>query len=400
MYNALNWKSYNDETAGHLQAISATGPRCRIVIGTDTLSVGVDLPHCQDVVLVLENDEDADVDDIVQKLGRPGRHRNYVTDPRGIIYITRKMKQNAEQLVALNDPARVPAFAKLVTSSCVPDALDLIFGNPASDRPCTCTICSAQRIPITLDCSCSGCKPESVTVFKKQKRKALNLVPKKKRLSRRMRQHGAARFLGLRSTLGYDADPNTAWMLPFNVYLPDAAITAILDSFALLAEPDDGQDRLAALLKPYEFSHPHHKKIFDLLQDLVLEFRDIAAESNSKRAAKASAKTSQVADTESGVPKAKRAPTAYQLFLKASMETWKRENPGRDNEAYAEVRKLWQISPENPKRVNIQNGDTPTESGVVDIYDIDIPDISSDDDESSDESDQSESENNDLDSVL
>src|ERR1700720_4736125 len=68
LYNALNWPTYNEKT----RELMDNDAMCQIVIGTDTLLVGVDIGSVQDVIIL---DEPEDIDDLFQKFGQPGRDR-------------------------------------------------------------------------------------------------------------------------------------------------------------------------------------------------------------------------------------------------------------------------------------------------------------------------------------
>jgi superfamily II DNA/RNA helicase len=65
LYNALNWPTYNQQT----QELMEVDSDCQIAIGTNSLSVGVDISNVQDIIIL---DEPEDIDDLVQKFGQPG----------------------------------------------------------------------------------------------------------------------------------------------------------------------------------------------------------------------------------------------------------------------------------------------------------------------------------------
>jgi superfamily II DNA/RNA helicase len=73
LYNALNTPTFNAETRRMMEEDNT----CLITIGTDTMSVGVNLSCIQDVLIIGEPE---DVDDLFQKLGRVGCNRLLVTD--------------------------------------------------------------------------------------------------------------------------------------------------------------------------------------------------------------------------------------------------------------------------------------------------------------------------------
>ncbi|KAJ7472481.1 P-loop containing nucleoside triphosphate hydrolase protein [Mycena latifolia] len=79
MYNFLNWESHNKETRELLTHAPGGDDYCQIVIGTNSLSVGVGMPAQLDAVMIGDVD---DSDDFFQKLGRIGRkgdgHHSYL----------------------------------------------------------------------------------------------------------------------------------------------------------------------------------------------------------------------------------------------------------------------------------------------------------------------------------
>ena len=77
--------------------IPGTSDYCQIGIGTDTLSVGVDMPAIADAILI------GDIDDsngAFQKFGRLARRVGLVLNPRGIVYTTATALETAEQAIA------------------------------------------------------------------------------------------------------------------------------------------------------------------------------------------------------------------------------------------------------------------------------------------------------------
>ena len=70
LYNSLNWDNHNAETRKLLAGIPGTSDYCQIGIGTDTLSVGVDMPAIADAILIGDVD---DSDEAFQKFGRLAR---------------------------------------------------------------------------------------------------------------------------------------------------------------------------------------------------------------------------------------------------------------------------------------------------------------------------------------
>ena len=61
MYNSLNWENYNGETRALLSGEPSDSAICHIAIGTDSLSVGVDMYAQADTILISEIE---DVDEL------------------------------------------------------------------------------------------------------------------------------------------------------------------------------------------------------------------------------------------------------------------------------------------------------------------------------------------------
>jgi hypothetical protein len=66
LYNSLNWDDYNAETHPLLTGVPGSSEFCQIGIGTDTLSVGINMPAIVDAILVGDID---DADEGFHKLG-------------------------------------------------------------------------------------------------------------------------------------------------------------------------------------------------------------------------------------------------------------------------------------------------------------------------------------------
>ncbi|KAI5120568.1 hypothetical protein M0805_002518 [Coniferiporia weirii] len=77
----------------------------------------------------------------------------------------------------------------------------------------------------------------------------------------------------------------------------------------------------------------------------------VAAEKKTKVATKAAnTRTSKVKDEDKPV-KAKRAPSAYNLFMQKELQEWRKNNKdGKIKDGMVAVAALWRDSPENPKR--------------------------------------------------
>ncbi|EIW62771.1 P-loop containing nucleoside triphosphate hydrolase protein [Trametes versicolor FP-101664 SS1] len=173
-YSSLKWSDFNETTLCHFHEDGGT----MILIATDTLMVGVDLPNVDDVILAIAPDT---VDEMLQKIGRTGRDAARVSHARGIVYVSKstvdaaRKQVGAEVTKTRKTPASSigvaaacskrlvkllnPAMARMIVADCKTAAQDAIYENPAVDEPCSCTKCRA-RPPPPLICRCSGCEPE------------------------------------------------------------------------------------------------------------------------------------------------------------------------------------------------------------------------------------------------
>jgi hypothetical protein len=222
MYNSLNFDSYNAETRQLMQLDAGNSKYCQIIIGTDTLSVGIAMRARLDAVLIGDIE---DTDEVLQKFGRINREKK-TEDARGIIYITSAARKLAEKLVA-NDGADLPkkpgqtppdlSMARLILATCKVREQNVLYNNPVSDPPCTCAQCENNcPLPLSSSCNCSGCLPEPKSISSPAPRprapKPIDNIPKKDRLSRLKRSHGQKRLLNLRLEIWRNADQSKYWI--------------------------------------------------------------------------------------------------------------------------------------------------------------------------------------------
>ena len=258
LFNSLNSPAYNTKTLQLLQANTGA----KITIATDKLSVGIDVPNFETVVII----DPKDLDDLWQKGGRVGRDRTQVKSPRVIVYIpvnkmnasqefahsqslqpfaTRSKKKRKLPLTTDNNPGVSdfdPGLARVVTSSCPPSAIDDEYNNPSSDPKCSpeCTTC-AQIPPSSSrekSCNCSGCVPEEgaeliggSTTNPAVKKKTL---PLNIRVTKDMRPVGLTILKRFRQGLWLKADETETGMLPPEAYFPDSVMEQILDGLPYL----------------------------------------------------------------------------------------------------------------------------------------------------------------------
>ncbi|TFY53484.1 hypothetical protein EVG20_g10093 [Dentipellis fragilis] len=66
---------------------------------------------------------------------------------------------------------------------------------------------------------------------------------------------------------------------------------------------------------------------------------------------KAASRRANNKTSKDGAPKAKRAPTPYNLFVQANMKPWLEANKGKSvKEAMKHIGSMWKDAPENPNR--------------------------------------------------
>jgi len=261
---------------------------CLIAIGTDTMSVGVDL-SCVEDVLVLDILED--VDDLFQKFSRVGRNRNRVTGARGILYLSEGAVESAKRIVeaeASNDPGKLKkgdtmdiSIVRMVLASCKVDEQDHQYDNPKDDIPCNCRTCQ-ENLPRrrVQPCNCSGCMPESLDepeIAKPNASESKSTMPRRDRLTKLMRELGTKQLQSFRMTLWENADEAECGMLPPIVFLPDSDIKSILD-FALLQTEED----LTLLLAGNTFLINNYSALCTVIRTLRADFEPIRQEQKAK----------------------------------------------------------------------------------------------------------------------
>ena len=294
MYSSLNFDSHNAETRELLKAVPTDADYCQIVIGTDSLSVGVGMPARLDAIIIGDVE---DCDDFIQKLGRVGRTKTAGAQARVIFYVTPAARVLTEKAIVYDETGICKAgealpeisIARLIVSKCKVAEIDRLYDNPPSDVPCTCSLCStlppASRPSV---CNCSGCIPETLPPITRPPRvsKINSEIPPSQRLSKIQRAHGTKRLLSLRLEIWKAADQAKFWMFAPVVFLPDAVIISILDNFVLL----DSLKKVTRFVKPSIYLAEHAKRLFDLLVQLSPEFKQIATDRKAENAANLKAK--------------------------------------------------------------------------------------------------------------
>jgi len=327
MYNALNWPDYNLKT----RELMRKQDGCRIIVATDILMVGIDFPDIDDVVII---GHPPHTNDYIQKIGRVGRDRALVSNPRGITYITGSAMMAAyEQLGVAKRPKPEKDVAKDVAKGAAKDtvkgaakdaakgaakldtAKDVAKGaakKPAAKKPAAkkrkttakgitpksskssvsqsmadlivsdCKTSSLDRLyknpPLgeLPRCNCSGCAPEPETSKQRSKRGVRGLM-------KEMRETTTKRLVALRKKI-FVEEVQSAVTDPFFVLpqvLPDELIANIVNAL-----PELSYDTLRALVNDDEIMKTHVLKIWTI----AVEIRMICEQQRNQRADEKAAK--------------------------------------------------------------------------------------------------------------
>jgi len=279
MYNALNWSDYNLRT----RELMRKQDGCRVIVATDILMVGIDFPDIDDVVIV---GHPSHTNDYLQKIGRAGRDRTLVSNPRGITYITSHAMTMARQELGVKQPKRkrrvtkkpktsskkiTPkspmsrSMAELILSSCKTTSLDTLYENPPLDG--------------LLRCNCSGCvtKPE---VGKRPPRQRPKQATRS--LTKEMRESATKRFDTLRGNI-FIKEAQSALTDPFFTLprvLPDELISEIVNELLCL-----DYDILSTLVYDEEIAKLHIMEIWTVVVELQTTFQQQLKDTANEKAA-------------------------------------------------------------------------------------------------------------------
>jgi hypothetical protein len=202
LYNSLNWDDHIAETRELLAGVPGTSAYCQIAIGTDTLSVGVDMLAIADAILVGDVE---DSDEAFQKFGRLARRLGLVLNPRGIVYTTAAALEAAEQVMAAAEIDEDGSLSLSVTdlswppmlvTKCKEKAQDTLYNKGLVNSLCFCVRCISFPPRVVKDhCNCSGCIPENIPNISKVPPPPTDLsqIPMKDRISTVARTHGVKR---------------------------------------------------------------------------------------------------------------------------------------------------------------------------------------------------------------
>lgn len=209
MFNSLNWPSFNTETLRFLN----NNDNAQIIVATDTLSVGINSPVQNVVIFGLPSS----IEEAAQKLGRIWFS---LGNARGIIYLPRRSRANAQKVVDTSEKENALTaspmvgksgdgegngkdgdaddkepdvtqgatkkkpmdlgVARLVLTTCIPGRFNIEFDNtPDTDIICGCRTCREKAaLPLKSECDCSGCQPEEK--IKKMRGAATKKIPEPK----------------------------------------------------------------------------------------------------------------------------------------------------------------------------------------------------------------------------
>ncbi|RDB22161.1 ATP-dependent DNA helicase Q-like 3 [Hypsizygus marmoreus] len=284
LYNALNFASFNTSTRDLIR-----DDECRVIIGTNTLAVGMDLPDIQDVVLI---GEPQDVDNFFQKIGRVGRDKLRASGARGIVYVSRRRMAVAEKIVSAStaEMARPPikrrgvkgpddamdrGVASLLVADCIPAEQNRVYNNPLHDKLCDCTSCHLTTVPPPsshpVSCNCSGCLPENLPkVTKPRVTKKIPGITTANKLTDDMRDQIIIRLEEFRLTVWEEADEKAYNLLPPSAFLPTSTITSLVDRFPLITAVND----VYTIVHHIPHLKDYHERLYNLLCTLRTGFND------------------------------------------------------------------------------------------------------------------------------
>ncbi|TFY79918.1 hypothetical protein EWM64_g4096 [Hericium alpestre] len=229
----------------------------QIIITTDTLSQGINVPDIYDVITM---GEPTDPDEFFQRISRAGRDPSLVPDAWGIMYVPPSSYKTAHMLLGSGTsmPNRSQSqglkkpqhemhigVARLLLVPCLRKEQDLLYDNPLSDPPCDTTIPGPHCPPIQIfmeDPSKSRAKPR-------------RLSPDEAKLAKR-------RLIEFHRDLWRAVDEVS--LVPPQLYLPDKTITALLNHLSAFRAPLDLDEYINA--NPY--IHDKRDRLWAVICDI------------------------------------------------------------------------------------------------------------------------------------
>ena len=287
-FNALNWISFNDQTLGFLNNNESSS----ITIATDVLSIGWDSKFSRDAIIL---GEPKDVDELVQKIGRIGRNRKAVSNPRAFIYYTRTALATAKNISQKLPAAKQSTeemmditMAQFLLAPCKPKIINTIYDNPVEDLPCNCSQCIEDpptKPPEKCHCSGINCAPESITSShldsEQAKKTTRKKVPAAERITKQLRAFGSSELQKLRNLIFFEVPAGEHNFLPPDAFLPDDKIKMIIDELYSIKDITD----VEALVGGNPLLNNHHERLLQRCHMLREEFKELHAENVAKRKA-------------------------------------------------------------------------------------------------------------------
>ena len=170
LFNAVNDKSYNDQTLALWQSNDSDA---QIIIATSILSVGINASTFDDVIVY---GEPPDSNEFVQDYGCLQFMKSI--SPRAFLYMTRTAHSKAQKVMgnsnmvtskpvpsgqAASGDSMQPSMAKLIRALCKVTQLNELYGNPQDEPRCSCLVCADQPRPQPRSkCDCSGCQKDDL----------------------------------------------------------------------------------------------------------------------------------------------------------------------------------------------------------------------------------------------
>ena len=174
---------------------------CRVIIATDILTVGVNFPDIDNVVII---GHPPHTNDYLQKIGRAGRDHTLVPNPRGITYVTSHAISLAhKQLEGTKQPTgKKGAKKKRKTSGKGVSSKSLMSKPMAELIIANCKTALLNRLYKKpqlgeFRCNCSGCAPEPEASKRRQKRGTHDLTKEMSAWPGQLRRWLRHRYPGL-----------------------------------------------------------------------------------------------------------------------------------------------------------------------------------------------------------
>lgn len=296
MYNSLNLDDHNSETHELLAGIPGKNAYCQIGIGTDTLSIGVDMLVIADGIIISGID---DSDEAFQKFGQLAWHSGLISNPRGIVYTTPAILKVAEQVMTIAEYNKVDSsksptpltdisWPTMLIAKCKSEGQHKLYNKGINYIACLCKLCILLSPPlINNNCNCSRCILENIPAILKSPLPPTDLsqILTKDHISTSTQAHSVATLTKFHKDV-WCTDKSNLLLHP-EVYLSDHLMKEILDKFSLLKS----LKAVAEILVPYKCLKNEEHALFDILTTLQADFNNPAVEKKAETAVKCKAIT-------------------------------------------------------------------------------------------------------------